>query len=89
MPPRQSHDERIKMKVAVWSLVVLLIILHQDIWLWDNATLVGGIIPIGLFFHACISLAAGVIWFMATIYAWPVEDAAEAATHQPGKGGDA
>lgn len=57
----------------IWVLVVVLIILHQDNWLWENDYLVFGFIPIGLFFHACISIAASITWFLATKFAWPHE----------------
>ena len=30
------------MKTVVWGLVLLLVILHHDVWLWDNKTLVAG-----------------------------------------------
>lgn len=59
------------MKTVVWVLVILLIILHQDYWFWYNDTLVLGFIPMGLFYHALISLAAGFTWYLATLYAWP------------------
>lgn len=59
------------MKYVVWGLVVLLIVLHQDVWLWENDTLIAGFMPITLLYHACISLAAGVTWFLATKFAWP------------------
>jgi len=67
------------MKVVVWGLVILLLISHQDNWLWENTTLVGGFMPITLLFHACISLAAGGTWFLATKFAWPahLEDSAD------------
>lgn len=55
----------------IWGLVILLIILHQDNWFWTDDTLVFGFIPIGLFYHACISVAASVTWFIATQIAWP------------------
>ncbi len=61
------------MKYVIWGLVVLLIILHQDNWLWENDRLVFGFMPIGLFYHASISLAASVTWFLATKFAWPTE----------------
>lgn len=51
--------------------VLVLIVLHQDNWLWTSSTLVFGFIPIGLFYHACISLAAGCLWFWATRNCWP------------------
>lgn len=59
----------------VLGLVVLLLIVHQDNWLWENNTLVFGVMPIGLFFHACVSIAASVTWFIATRVAWPLDDA--------------
>jgi hypothetical protein len=58
----------------VWGLVLVLIVLHQDYWLWDNTTLVFGFLPIAIFYHMGISLAAVVVWLLATRYAWPVEE---------------
>lgn len=64
------------MKYAVWGTIVLLAVLHQDIWFWNDATLVFGIVPIGLLWQAGISVAASITWFLATKYCWPtlVED---------------
>ena len=59
------------MKYAVWGLVVLLIILHQDNWFWDDDTLIGGFMPITLLYHAGISVAAGIAWFLGILFAWP------------------
>ncbi|MEZ6069285.1 MAG: DUF3311 domain-containing protein [Pirellulales bacterium] len=59
------------MKYFVWCTVALLIIVHQDIWFWDDPTLVFGFMPIGLLWHVGISIAAGVTWFLATKYCWP------------------
>lgn len=59
------------MKYFVSGLVVLLIILHQDIWFWSDRYLVFGFIPIGLAYHAGISIAAAFVWFLATQFAWP------------------
>jgi len=61
-------------KWIIIGLVILLVILHQDNWNWDNDTLVLGFVPMGLFYHACISIAASVTWWLATKIAWP-EDA--------------
>lgn len=75
------------MKYLIWLLVVILIVLHQDVWFWEDSTLVFGILPIGLFYHACLSLAAGVVWWMAVTWAWPedLEEATWAAveSHEP------
>ncbi len=59
--------------MIIVMMVIALIILHQDNWMWDNDTLVGGFMPIQLLYHAGISLAAGITWFTATKIAWPSE----------------
>ncbi len=59
------------MKTAIWVMVVVLLIIHQDFWFWENKTLVFGFMPITLLYHAGISLAAGVTWFLAIKFAWP------------------
>lgn len=53
--------------------------LHQDIWFWRTARpLVLGFLPIGLFYHACFSVAAaGLMWLLVT-QAWPSRLEAEA-----------
>ena len=50
-----------------------MIVLHQDNWLWDDDTLVFGFLPIGLLWHIGISIAASVLWFLATVFAWPAQ----------------
>ena len=54
-------------------LVILLLILHQDNWFWSDGTLVFGFMPIGLFWHACISVGATLTWLLATRIAWPFD----------------
>lgn len=66
------------MRKLVWALVLLLVVIHQDNWFWDDDYLVFGFMPIGLFYHACISIAASVVWFLATRFCWD-EDLAEIA----------
>lgn len=67
------------MKKVVWGVLILLAVIHQDVWFWDDATLIFGFVPIGLLFHLAISIAAGVTWWMATRYCWPnlIEDASQ------------
>lgn len=60
--------------LVIAALALVLLILHQDYWLWNNNTLVFGILPIGLFWHICISLAATFLWYLATQIAWPIRD---------------
>jgi hypothetical protein len=61
------------MKFFLGVLIALLLILHQDNWYWTDPTLVGGFMPIGLLYHAGISLAAAFVWFLTTIFVWPKE----------------
>ena len=61
------------MRIVIWGLVLLLLILHQDNWFWDDDRLVMGFMPIGLFYHACLSIAASVTWLLATKFVWPAE----------------
>lgn len=79
------------MKTLVYGLIVLLAIVHQDFWWWDDSeTLVLGFMPIGLAYHAGVSAAAGVLWALAVRYCWPkavdVPDEAAGGTN-PGEGG--
>jgi hypothetical protein len=59
------------MKYVVWSLVALLLILHQDYWQWGIATLDFGFLPRSLTYHACISIASAAVWLLATKFCWP------------------
>ena len=68
-PASTSHTG----KYIIAALVILLLILHQDNWFWTSDYLVFGFMPIGLFYHACISIAAACVWYLATKIAWPVE----------------
>lgn len=61
------------MRNIVWGLILLLIVLHQDFWFWNDATIVCGFLPIGLAYHIGLSLAATAVWWLATKYAWPAE----------------
>lgn len=61
------------MKHVVWILIVVLLVLHQDNWNWTNDHMVFGFVPIGLFYHACISIAAGITWYLATQFCWPTD----------------
>jgi hypothetical protein len=61
------------MKWLVYGLLVALAIAHQDLWNWDDSdTLVFGVVPIGLAYHAGLSIAAAVLWAAAVKFCWPV-----------------
>lgn len=62
------------MRGLVYGLIVLLAVLHQDFWWWDDSdTLVFGFVPVGLAYHAGLSLAAGLLWALAVKFCWPAD----------------
>ncbi len=62
------------MKKLIYGLIILLLILHQDFWWWDDSeTLVFDVVPIGLAYHAGVSVAAAVLWALAVKFCWPTE----------------
>ena len=69
---RESSKRGRHVRFFVWFLVLVLVILHQDNWNWDNDRLIAGFLPVTLAYHVCISLAAGFVWYLATIFAWPL-----------------
>ncbi|TWT87775.1 DUF3311 domain-containing protein [Neorhodopirellula pilleata] len=76
VPPDPSPGQTQRSSLGPWAivfLVVLLLVLHQDNWFWLDGRLVFGFIPIGLFWHACISIGASLTWFLATRFAWPLD----------------
>ncbi|MBD3674242.1 MAG: DUF3311 domain-containing protein [Planctomycetaceae bacterium] len=79
-------------RLIIAGLVILLIILHQDNWNWENSNLVFGFIPVTLFYQMCISIGASAVWFLATKIAWPdelEEKVLAEISDAPEKGGDA
>ena len=67
-------------RVLLVLAVAVLYVLHQDVWFWRTARpLVFGFMPIGLFYHACFSVAASLVMWLLVTYAWPahLEEEAE------------
>lgn len=59
-------------RLLLTAAAVVLYALHQDIWFWRTARpLVFGFVPIGLFYHACFSVAAALLLGALVRYAWP------------------
>ena len=51
---------------------IALYLLHQDFWFWRTARpLVFGFLPIGLFYHACYTVAVSLLMWVLVKYAWP------------------
>jgi len=60
--------------LLITTLVLLVLILRHDFWWWDERWLVFDFMPIGLFYQACVSVAAAAVWYLATRIAWPLDD---------------
>ena len=60
-------------------LAIVLAVIHQDFWFWDDNSLVLGFMPIGLAYHAMYSIVAACLWGLAIKIAWPHELEALAA----------
>ncbi len=67
------------------ALVVILafLALHQDAWLWNDATLVFGFLPSGLAYHAAYSIATAGLWALIIRLAWPT--GLEVSAEPPGE----
>ena len=71
-------------RYIILGLVLVLIVLHQDFWFWTDDRRVWGFLPIGLFYHACLSVGATLVWLLATKIAWPTELIDEVASEAEG-----
>ncbi|MEC9353612.1 MAG: DUF3311 domain-containing protein [Planctomycetota bacterium] len=84
-----TDSRKTTVRILVISLILLLAILHQDWWWWEaKEPLVFGFMPIGLAWHAGISLAAGLVGLMAVRFCWPDhldDEVAEEAVAETGK----
>ena len=68
---------------------LILYALHQDVWFWRSARpLVFGFLPIGLFYHACFSVAAALLLWLLVSCAWPSHLEREAPSEEREKGAE-
>jgi uncharacterized protein DUF3311 len=54
----------------LYAALLVLYLLHNDLWLWNDATLVFGL-PVGLVYHVGFSVAASVVLTLLVLKAWP------------------
>ncbi len=57
-----------------WAFVLVLVVylLHQDLWFWDRATpVVFGVLPIGLFYHAVYTVGLSLMFGWLVRAFWP------------------
>ena len=59
-------------KILLLLAVVALVVLHQDFWFWRTAEpLMLGFLPVGLFYHACFTVAVSLLMWLLVKTAWP------------------
>ena len=65
----------------IYLLVFVLYVFHNDLWLWDDPTLIAGL-PVGFFYHLCFCVAAAGLMVLLVNYAWPdhLEEGVSAST---------
>ena len=70
----------------VWLGVLILFVLHQDLWLWAEADLWVGPLPAGLAYHAGYSVVVAFFWLAVVRFAWPtaLDDPAPGDSHEAG-----
>jgi hypothetical protein len=62
------------MKWILLVLTVAMIVVHQDFWNWTKVDpLVGGFLPVGLWYHAAYCIAAAILLALFVLFAWPKE----------------
>jgi hypothetical protein len=61
------------MKWLLTLMVISVYVLHQDFWLWNDRTLVFGVLPIGLAYHAGYAIVAACMMALLVRFAWPAE----------------
>lgn len=77
----------LSMKLVIWLLVAALIVMHQDFWNWNSEKMFLGFLPVGLYYHMGISIAAAIVWWFACTFAWPkgIDNFEEQPTENGGK----
>jgi hypothetical protein len=71
-------------RALIVAYFVLLFVLHQDFWWKDDATLVFGVLPVSLAYHAVWTLLVAFGWWLVAKFCWPANlDDVASATDAP------
>ena len=54
----------------LYFILVLLYVLHNDLWLWNDPSLLAGL-PVGLVYHITFCVAVSLLMQGLVSYAWP------------------
>ena len=61
-------------RILLVAAIAALYLAHQDIWFWRSARpLVFGFLPIGMAYHALYCVAAALLMWALTTFAWPAQ----------------
>lgn len=72
--------------LRLWGYLLLwiaMMAIHQDFWNWNDATLVLGILPMGLAYQAGYSLLAAAIMWVLVRLDWPAHLERLETEHEP------
>jgi uncharacterized membrane protein len=76
-----------KLRHLLYLGLFLLYLLHNDLWLWRDGHFVFGL-PVGFTYHVGYCLAAAVMMWLLTRFAWPshLEPGGDEAAERAGEG---
>lgn len=57
------------LRALLYGALVLLYLLHNDLWLWDDSRIILGL-PVGLLYHIAYCAAAVVLMVLLVRFAW-------------------
>jgi hypothetical protein len=66
--PERATTPGWKLYAVVW---IVMMAVHQDFWNWRDATLVFGLVPVGLAYQVAYSLLASLVMVFLVRRAWP------------------
>ena len=60
-------------KLFLGLLILVVFLLHQDFWNWQDGASVFGFLPVGLAYHAIYCVGAAGLLAVLVKFAWPAE----------------
>lgn len=69
----------------LYALLVLLFVLHNDLWLWNDAGRVLGL-PVGLTYHLIFCVVTSAVLWLVVRHAWPHHLETESEADGGGRG---
>lgn len=59
-------------KGPLYAALLLLALLHNDLWLWNDGRLVFGL-PVGLVYHIAFCAVTALVFLLIVRHAWPAD----------------